>query len=75
MDACYIGLIIIGILATMLMLLMALFGIAMIIAAPFLGKTYWYNFCCGNSSCYCQLVDDYFKPRKGENNYASYHQT
>jgi hypothetical protein len=37
-DVCYIGLIIIGILATMLMLLMALFGIAMIIAAPFWGK-------------------------------------
>lgn len=38
MDACHIGLIIIGVLATMLMLLMALFGIAMIIAAPFWGK-------------------------------------
>lgn len=38
MDACYIGLIIIGILATILMLLMTLCGIAMIIAAPLFGK-------------------------------------
>jgi hypothetical protein len=38
MDACYIGLIIIEILATMLMFLVALFGVAMIIAAPLLGK-------------------------------------
>lgn len=38
MDTLYIGLIIIGILVTMLALLVAIFGIAMIIAAPLLGK-------------------------------------
>jgi hypothetical protein len=38
MDASYIGLIIIGILATIIALIGALFGIAMIIAAPFWGK-------------------------------------
>ena len=38
MDAVDIGLIIIGILATVILLLGALFGIAIIIAAPGLGK-------------------------------------
>jgi hypothetical protein len=38
MDAIDIGLIIIGILATIIMLIGAFFGIAMIIAAPILGK-------------------------------------
>lgn len=38
MDASYIGLIIIGILATILMLFVAVFGVAMIVAAPILGK-------------------------------------
>lgn len=38
MDATDIGLIIIGILATIIMLFGALFGIAIIIAAPALGK-------------------------------------
>lgn len=38
MDAVDIGLIIIGILATIIFLLGALFGIALIIAAPGLGK-------------------------------------
>ena len=38
MDATDIGLIILGILGTMIMLIGALFGIAIIIAAPGLGK-------------------------------------
>ena len=38
MDATDIGLIIIGILATIIMLIGALLGIAIIIAAPILGK-------------------------------------
>lgn len=38
MDVVDIGLIIIGILATIVLLLGALFGIAIIIAAPVLGK-------------------------------------
>ncbi len=38
MDAFHIGLIIIGILATMVALTGTLFGVAMIIAAPVLGK-------------------------------------
>ena len=38
MDAITIGLIIIGILATMIMLIGILFGVAIIIAAPILGK-------------------------------------